>query len=442
MACFHPYYDRFEKVMRPCGYCSGCLRKKANDWKVRLAHEIQLSEQVTFLTLTYDDKNLPQDKSVDKDAFVKYVKRLRSRLKRRKHKGITYFGCGEYGDKTARPHYHIILFGISAQHYRELFCKQEQSDRWIKDTLWTDGFTRPEDVRSPVRASSYVSNYLVKSFRSLKRVKVRKSDGNGFSYEWRRKDGRKLPFIKYSNGLGAKWLDTIDAQTAKREGYVVLGGSKYSVPRYYRERWERDMSIYDIQLSKLDRLGYSVEMLKEDGYLRKDFDFRKFKALAIRVGQADWISRDHSIELELKKKRQRINNMSIKAAKQLFYEFRYFVRKFPDYSCLAKYIRKNWTEHVDIMEHWYGFNKFVEEMVSYSEARERYSCSINDRHDNLVFIDLSRFPCVQDEVQYILWSNEIASAKYRKFIQEKENRIQADKNLRAKWNSEKCRGVL
>lgn len=61
-----------------------------------------------FVTLTFSENNLPSDGSVNPRHLSDFVKRLRADLPPR---SIRYYGVGEYGDETFRPHYHVILFG-------------------------------------------------------------------------------------------------------------------------------------------------------------------------------------------------------------------------------------------------------------------------------------------------------------------------------------------
>ncbi len=66
-----------------------------------------MHEANCFITLTYNEENLPEDGSLVKEHFQKFMKRLR---KKNKHK-IRFYMCGEYGEALSRPHYHACLFG-------------------------------------------------------------------------------------------------------------------------------------------------------------------------------------------------------------------------------------------------------------------------------------------------------------------------------------------
>lgn len=68
------------------------------------------SPDAVFLTLTYRDEELPDDAMLCKRDLQRYIKSVRNfyRTKRR----IRYYACGEYGERTHRPHYHAILFGV------------------------------------------------------------------------------------------------------------------------------------------------------------------------------------------------------------------------------------------------------------------------------------------------------------------------------------------
>ena len=63
--------------------------------------------QSAFITLTYADEYLPSDGKLKYLDFQLFMKRLRKYC----GKEISFFMCGEYGEKTARPHYHACIFG-------------------------------------------------------------------------------------------------------------------------------------------------------------------------------------------------------------------------------------------------------------------------------------------------------------------------------------------
>lgn len=66
-------------------------------------HESQYHTQNSFITLTYRDPAPPR---LSVDHMQRFLKRLR------KHEGcLRYFYAGEYGERTHRPHYHIMIFG-------------------------------------------------------------------------------------------------------------------------------------------------------------------------------------------------------------------------------------------------------------------------------------------------------------------------------------------
>ncbi len=70
--------------------------------------EAALHDQNAFVTLTYDDENIPEDMNLDPDHPKLWLKRLRKRIS---PVNIRFYLVGEYGEKTQRPHYHAAIFG-------------------------------------------------------------------------------------------------------------------------------------------------------------------------------------------------------------------------------------------------------------------------------------------------------------------------------------------
>lgn len=124
--------DKYEKYADSlpiaCGQCTECRLQKAREWANRLYLEKQnyKEDECWYITLTYDDVYLPfhttrncdtgeeiEGVSLDKKHMQKFLRDLRRYYKYNYNiQGIRFFGCGEYGEETERPHMHLIMFGL------------------------------------------------------------------------------------------------------------------------------------------------------------------------------------------------------------------------------------------------------------------------------------------------------------------------------------------
>ena len=98
MTCTHPIKMGTGMVV-PCGKCMACRVKRTMEWSVRILDEASYYKTNTFLTLTYNDENLPKDGSLSKEEVQKYLKRLRERLDGRE---IKFYAAGEYGERKRK----------------------------------------------------------------------------------------------------------------------------------------------------------------------------------------------------------------------------------------------------------------------------------------------------------------------------------------------------
>lgn len=111
-------------ILQPCGQCTACRISRARDWANRCMLEMQSHDEAWFVTLTYDDDHLPpappivdlssgviEDGPIHtlvKDECAAFMKRLRKNTGQE----LRVYGCGEYGGRSYRPHYHLIIFGL------------------------------------------------------------------------------------------------------------------------------------------------------------------------------------------------------------------------------------------------------------------------------------------------------------------------------------------
>jgi len=155
-----------------------------------------------FVTLTYADPHL-----VWKDNVPQLHKRhlqLWFKLIRRRGYKIRYYGVGEYGSKTFRPHYHVILFG-------------SVPDEVLRE-CWPHGHIH---VGSVTEASiMYTLGYIV--------------NGKG----WQMKHKRERPFNIMSRkpGIGANYLspEMVAWHRSGRKNYAMVYNEKRHLPRYYK----------------------------------------------------------------------------------------------------------------------------------------------------------------------------------------------------------------
>lgn len=109
----HEYHDGVIMEI-PCGQCLECRLDYARDWATRCWCESRYYSDNYFITLTYDDDNVPVGKygnlTIKNDDLLEFIDKVRKHFRKLGHIGIRYFACSEYGDHTMRPHYHLILF--------------------------------------------------------------------------------------------------------------------------------------------------------------------------------------------------------------------------------------------------------------------------------------------------------------------------------------------
>lgn len=121
-----------------------------------------------FATLTYAEDQLPAGGSLMPRHLQLFLKRLRNEVYPSK---IRYFGCGEYGDKSERPHYHLALFGVPhCRHGRSRYIHARGIRRSccaVCDMVmrsWGRGLV---DLGSlTAESAAYISGYVTKKMTS------------------------------------------------------------------------------------------------------------------------------------------------------------------------------------------------------------------------------------------------------------------------------------
>ena len=215
-----------------CGKCINCRLNHSREWGLRCMHEDQLAAGPgSFVTLTYDDANLPDDWCLDYRHFQLFMHKLRKAIAG----AGRFFMSAEYGEDNGRPHYHAILFNCFFED-RVFFRRIDGIDYYISpqlSKLWGKGFCLIGDIT--INSAMYVARYNLK--------KITGADA-GSAYQWLLPDGeivdRPPPFSRSSNrpGIGYDWFQRY-WQDCFPADYLVWKGKRFPVPRYYTKLYER-----------------------------------------------------------------------------------------------------------------------------------------------------------------------------------------------------------
>lgn len=259
MLCKNPYM----KGVMPfgCGQCNPCRINKRRNWASAILLESMKHSENCFVTLTYKDDSLPlytaPDGAPEKgtlciEDYQTFFKQLRKDFKFR------YFICGEYGDRTWRPHYHAALFGVSPL---------------LEETIqrkWKKGFCQVGELNEA--SANYISGYVLKKLTSHHHP-----DLNGRYPEFAR--------MSLKPGIGGLAVDDI-ADTLTTEygadeisltGDVPLSlkNGRRSIPlrRYLRRKLREKLGFKETGCPKEILTAYQMQMhelletnLKDEGF--------------------------------------------------------------------------------------------------------------------------------------------------------------------------------
>lgn len=212
------------KLMLPCGQCVGCRLERSRQWAVRCMNEKRMHSESSFLTLTYDDKQLPESGSLVPRDLQLFMKRLRKQT----GAGLRFFACGEYGDETFRPHYHVLLFNRDfadrtivgkSKAGLPLYDSKELSKLWQYGLHWIGEVT--------FESCAYVARYVMKKMTGPMEDLYCASDGVFLEPEFRRG----------SVGLGRGYFEKYKEEIYTHDN-IIVNGMKVRPPRYYDNKFD------------------------------------------------------------------------------------------------------------------------------------------------------------------------------------------------------------
>lgn len=251
-----------------CGQCVGCRLERSRQWAMRCMHEAQMHKQNSFITLTFNDPALwarKNPKSLDVTDFQKFMKRLRKILSPKK---IRFYHCGEYGEKSQRPHYHACIFGEDFSEDRVLYKTTAQGHRLYTSTTLNKAWTDP--ITKMPLGYAIIGDLTFESAAYTARYIMKKQSGKGDYYK---EDGTYVPSpetyyqdldpetgeitdlqpeyntMSRNPGIGKTWYNEYKNDVYPHD-FVVVNGKRCRPPRYYdtQLQTERPYDFEEIQL--------------------------------------------------------------------------------------------------------------------------------------------------------------------------------------------------
>jgi hypothetical protein len=248
-------------------------------WALRIMHESRFYDQNSFITLTYNEKNLPPDRSLHLSHIQNFFKRLRTSLNRNVPKWLDtgrtrpnpeyinfkYFYCGEYGEKRTRPigpftweqylsggqrpHYHACLLGIDFND-KELFTVRNGIPLYSSaalDSVWQNGFTSVGELTQ--ESAGYVARYTLKKVNGPLRQKPDPTTGllpyervceiTGEIREVTPEFAHMSRGGRYGRGIGYTHFINYHDDIYPHDRVITKDGRKFKPPRYYDDLYEQ-----------------------------------------------------------------------------------------------------------------------------------------------------------------------------------------------------------
>lgn len=283
----------WEVVPVPCGKCRGCRLDKSKYWADRMLLEFATERKdypaktALFLTLTYDDDHVPwvicndgvQRHNLNPRDPQLFLKRIRKYFWNNFHRKIRFYLCGEYGSRTFRPHYHMILFGAALFDFPDIFVYSHDSESggvlyesYTLDKIWSAGACR--FTVANYQTFCYVGRYVLKKQYSY--------DSMDSEFPYR---GRYPVFQRCSlkPGLGSDYFKCFDGSKVflsdgndvHRIGIprCVLDKIKLTNPELYdtikKQRREIAKGYQDLVVNQIDNDYYEYLRFQEQIFAEK-----------------------------------------------------------------------------------------------------------------------------------------------------------------------------
>jgi len=230
MLCKNPY--RKGPQYYGCGQCQNCRINRSREWIGRMLLESREHPASSFWTLTYDSR-YEGPLVLQKRHVQLFIKTVRNKLGK-----CRFYAVGEYGDKSWRPHYHVILFGIGMEMYYKVA------------SYWPFGFVHVGEVNP--KTIQYICGYVVKKMTNSKDKRLQGR-------------GPEFCLMSRKGGLGSRAVDRMATAYSSTRGKTALaeegsvgnrfrvGGKCYPFGSYLKRRLSSTVGLDKEQISEYNQ---------------------------------------------------------------------------------------------------------------------------------------------------------------------------------------------
>lgn len=230
---------RVQYVPVSCGRCMVCMKKRANNWRIRLLEEIKSAPNGKFVTFTFSNQSYKElYRELEIQGYTGYamdnaiaglaIHRFLERWRKWKGKSIRHWLVTELGHNgTENIHIHGIVWTdeskeqIAAKwHYGYVWCGYRNSDTYVNEQTvnYIVKYVHKQDLDHP--------SYIAKIFTSA---------GIGRSYI----NSHNFKHTRYVKG--------------EELTYTTKTGHKVSLPNYYKDKALTDDEKEQLWIDKLDK---------------------------------------------------------------------------------------------------------------------------------------------------------------------------------------------
>lgn len=259
--CTHKLYIRNKKlnpdwksdkqfIRVPCGNCEECINKRRCDLYTRAwweTHEVKIKGgQTLFLTLTYNEQNIPKfngEYCFDKEQTQKFLHKLHEFIRRHNLGKEKYLITTEFGEKTMRPHLHMLLHWIPNKDFSATKLYKKVCELWNKGFV-TGG--RKGIIVKDTQAVGYVTKYVIKGTQTPSYYDILPTNAKLFT----------LTSMHYGEGLIHSEMLDIEKGTIRIEKdgkYVINYLPNYILRKIYYTTYKNENGNNSYQINELGK---------------------------------------------------------------------------------------------------------------------------------------------------------------------------------------------